>query len=262
MPALACCSMGSGAQMHRQGVTSNYFNLTCYSQQFTDAFSARYNQASVAGLTRFSIGAFAERRFMMQELGVYTVSMVQPTGSGNFALHLNHTGDGYYRETGVGLGHARQLGEKLALGLQFNYQSVAVADYGTASFLGFDAALRVKVTDKLSTGFQFSKPAAWTNSGEERLATVYRIGMGYDVSPKLYMGTAFEKTEDQDVDILAGVQYNFHEKFLARLGLITPTSGYYLGFGVQLQHLRLHVTASVHPYLGTTPGMLALYTTK
>jgi hypothetical protein len=56
------------------------------------------------------------------------------------------------------------------------------------------------------------------------------------------------------------IQYKFADHFLARAGVVTGTSVYFLGLGFRLQKFRLDATALLHPQLGVTPGLLLIYT--
>ena len=55
------------------------------------------------------------------------------------------------------------------------------------------------------------------------------------------------------------MQYSFDEKLFARAGFTSAASSYFLGLGVMLKNFRLDATASVHPQLGITPGLLLLF---
>jgi hypothetical protein len=60
----------------------------------------------------------------------------------------------------------------------------------------------------------------------------------------------------------AGMQYSFDEKLFARAGFTSGTSSYFFGLGVMLKNFRLDATASIHPQLGITPGLLLLFKGK
>jgi len=249
------------AQMTRTPVSVIYPSLTTYSTQFKDAFSASFNSAALGGIKQFSAGIFSERRFLLEELSSYSFAAALPTASGNFGIKGHYYGGQNYHESTIGFGYGRTLGEKLAVGLSFNYHSLNAAGYGAASVLTFDAGLILQVTDVLQTGINVYNPVRMKmgKSGEEKLPAVYSVGLGYDVSPQLFIGTEAVKTEDQPLSINAGFHYAFADKLSARGGISSATSVYYLGFGVYIKNIRIDATASFHPYLGTTPGLLFIY---
>ena len=249
------------AQAVRTPVTAVYPVLHAYSNQLSDAFSGRGNIAALAGVQRFSAGVYAERRFMLQELASYSFAAALPTFNGGFGLQGDYYGGSSYNETSLGLGYARKLGNKVNLGLQFEYFSMKTEGYGSASAFTFDAGLIFHLTEALQTGLHTYNPVRMKigKSGEEKLASVYGAGLGYDVSPQLFIGAEIQKTEDRPLNVNGGLHYRFAQNFLARAGFSSATAVYYIGFGVTVKSFRVDVTSSFHPYLGPTPGLLLMY---
>ncbi len=250
--------------MARTPVSAFYPSLHTYSTQFRDAFSFRSNSAALARLPHFSAGVYSERRFLLEELSSYAVAAALPTSSGAFGVKGDYYGGQAYRETTLGLVYGRSLGEKVAVGLGFDYVSQNAAGYGAASALTFDAGAIFQVTDVLQTGIHVHNPVGMKmgKTGEEKLPAIYSVGLGYDVSPQFFIGAEAVKTEDHPVSINAGIHYAFVDKLIARGGISSATSVYFIGFGVKFKSFRLDATASFHPYLGTTPGLLFIYLPK
>ena len=255
-----CCNI-SVAQVVRTPVSIIYPSLHTYSTQFNDAFSFRSNTAALGGLKHFSAGIFSERRFMLQELSSYSFVAALPTSSGNFGMCGDYYGGQPYNETTLGFGYGRKLGDKVDVGLRFNYFSMTAAGYGSSSALTFDAGAIFHLTEFVQTGLHVYNPVGMKvgKTGEEKLPAVYAAGIGYDVSPQLFIGAEAQKTEDLPLSINAGIHYVLAEKLVARAGISSATSVYYLGFGVQLKSFRIDATSSFHPYLGVTPGLLLMY---
>ena len=250
--------------MVRTPVGSVYTKLTAYSHQFNDAFSFGANQGALAGIKKFSLGVFSEKRFLLQELSTYSMAFVLPTTSGNFGVKGDYNGGQLYNEASAGLAYARSLGNKIDVGVQFNYFSMKASTYGSASTINFDAGAVFHLTSQINAGLHAYNPVGMKlgKDGEEKLPSVYSAGIGYDASPKFFIGAEAEKIEDQSLTVNAGLHYVIADKLIARGGISSATSVYYLGFGVQLKNLRLDATATFHPYLGVTPGLLLLYSTK
>lgn len=198
---------------------------------------------------------------MLKALSSYSAALVLPTASGNFGLKGDYFGEQSYNESSVGLAYARALGTKAAVGVQFNYVGLKVAGYGSASTLNFDAGVIFHLTTQLNAGLHVYNPvaASWGKQGVEKLPSVYAMGLGYDVSPQVYIGAEAEKVEGRSIGVNAGLHYQIANKLITRIGVHSATSAYYFGFGVQLKSIRLDATVSLHPYLGTTPGLLLLY---
>ncbi len=249
------------AQTIRTPGSFSYTALTAYSRQQADAFSFAGNTAAAASIKKFSAGLFSERRFGLKALSSHAAALVLPTASGHFGLRADYLGDAAYNEATAGLAYGRNLGEKAAIGVQFNYFSFSAMGYGAASTVTVDAGAMVRLTPQLQAGLQACNPvgASWGKDGTKRLPSVYRAGVGYDVSDQFYVAAEAEKASGSALGINAGLQYQAAAKLVARAGLRSATSVYYFGFGVQLKQLRFDVTAAVHPYLGLSPGLLMLY---
>jgi hypothetical protein len=259
--SVICCVVAADAQTIRTPGSFAYTRLAAYSNQFTNAFSFSGNTAALASTKRFSAGVFSERRFNLEGLAGHTAAIALPTASGNFGIRGDYFGGAAYRESAAALAYARNLGEKVAVGLQFNYFNLAAAGYGSASAINFDAGVMIRLTPQLNAGIQACNPVAATmgSEGTERMPSVYRMGLGYDVSKQVLLSAEAEKVEDQPVGINAGLQYQVADKITAIAGIRSATSAYYLGFGISLKNVRFDVAVSLHPYLGPTPGLLLLY---
>jgi len=262
-PAFLLATLAN-AQSFRLPVSFGYAKMAAYSNQFNDAFSFTANQGALAARKTFAAGLYGEQRFQLKALSATSAAFVLPTTSGNFGLKGDYFGEQAYNESTLGLAYGRALGPKAAVGVQFNYYRVKVAGYGSASTINFDAGAIFHLTPQLNAGLHVYNPVAqgWGKEGMEKLPAVYNAGLGYDASPQFFVSVEMEKVEDNPIGINAGIHYQMAEKLLARVGMQSATSVYYFGLGVQLKSFRIDVTASLHPYLGLTPGLLLLYAQK
>ena len=249
------------AQTVKTPVASAFTRLNTYSTLHANAFSFDGNQAALAGIKNVSAGVYSEKRFLLKELSMYTAAVALPTTSGNFGLKADYFGDASYNETGLGLAYARKLGNKIDVGIQFNYYSFKTAGYGNASAVNAEAGMILHITDELNVGFHVYNPTSVTigKTGEEKMPAIYAAGLGYDVSSRLFMGAEIEKIEDQPVNVNAGMQYYFDEKLFASAGISSAVASYYFGFGVAIKNIQLSAVASIHPQLGITPGLMLLF---
>ena len=257
-------SQPAPAQAVRLPVGSVYTRATAYSQQFSDAFSFAANQASLAGIQTFSAGVYSEHRFLLASLSQYSAAVVLPVNAGAFGFKADYFGQPAYNESALCLAYGRSLGNKAAVGMQFNYLATKVSGYGHAGLVNFSASGLLHLTPQLSAGIQAYNPAgtSWGKEGLERLPAVYSFGIGYDASQQAFVGAEVEKVEDQAVAVNVGMHYRVAEKLVVRAGIHSATAAYYFGGGVRLNRIRVDATATLHPYLGLTPGLLLLYSLK
>ncbi len=153
------------------------------------------------------------------------------------------------------------MGNKIDVGMQFNYYSVRIAGYGNASTVNFEIGTIFHLTDKLNAGLHAYNPVGGKlgKVEEEKLASLYSAGIGYEASEKVFLSAEIEKQEDEPINVNAGLQYKFLRQLLARAGVSTATSSMYLGIGFGWKSLRMDATASYHPQLGVTPGLLLIF---
>ena len=255
-------SYQSSAQTLRRPVAAGYIGLGAYSLNHVDVFSFTANQAALAQINNGAGGVYAERRFLLSELNNYDAVFALPTNSGNFGLKANYFGFSDYNETQIGLAYARKLGSKVDVGAQFNYNGIRVSGYGNATAVSFEIGTILHLSDKLHAGLHVNNPVGGKfakQAEEEKLPSVYTFGLGYDASEKFFVGAEIQKEEDQPVNVNAGLQYKFLPQLLARAGMESATSSYYLGIGLYLRSFRFDVTTSWHPQLGFSPGALFIF---
>jgi hypothetical protein len=253
-------SLSSQAQTLRRPVAAPYIGLGAYSLNHLEVFSFTANQAALAQLKNISAGVYGERRFLLGELNNYMAAIGVPTASGNFGLKAGYSGFGDYNETQLGLAYGRKLGKEIDVGLQFNYNGIRVAGYGNAAAISFELGTVLHLTDKLNAGIHINNPVGgkFGKDQQEKLASVYAVGLGYDASDKFFISAEIEKEENQPVNVNAGIQYKFIPQLLARVGMSSATSTVCVGLGLSVKSFRIDITTSYHPQLGITPGLLFL----
>ncbi len=263
---LVCCIIHSciAAQTLRRPLSAPYASFGAYSTNHADVFSFSGNQASLAALKKLTAGVYAERRFMLAALNNYYAAVAVPAASGNFGLKTNYTGFSDYNETAIGIAYARSLGTKAGLGVQFNYHTIQIAGYGSSGAIGVEAGVILHLTEKLHAGLQVSNPVGgkFGNGKQEKLPAVYTTGFGYEASEKCLVSIEIQKEEDRPVTVNAGLQYKPVQQLLVRAGIASATSSVWGGAGILFNNCRVDVTASFHPQLGVSPGLMLMFTGK
>ncbi len=258
------------AQSLRYAIAQPYISLSAYSKQQNDALSFIGNQAALAQVKNAGIGVFGERRFMLNEASMYTLGASLPTRLGNFGIQLNYAGFKNFNENKIGVAYARKLGKLVDVGVQFNYYSYRIPAYGNASAINFEIGALLHLTDKLNAGVHVYNPVGGKlgntstslSADEEKLASSYKAGLGYDVSERFFISAEIIKEEDKPVNVIAGLQYQFARQFFIRTGFISESTTAYVGAGVAWKNLRLDITSSYHPQLGFSPGILLIMNFK
>jgi len=243
-------------------VVARYLALGAYSSHQVDIYATRANPASLAQLKQAAVAVYSERRFQVEGLNLYTASVGLTTGSGNFAIHGSYFGFDLSNQTQLSLAYGRKITSKLDVGAAFHYQQISQAGiYGKENAITGTLGILLHLTDKIHAGINAYNPirAAYDEAKTERLASQYSFGIGYDASDKLFVSAELVKTEGHNVNVNAGIQYQFIKQFFIRAGVATLTANYFAGLGFRLKDFRLDIAASFHPQLGVSPGLLLLY---
>jgi len=256
-----CFDRNTLAQTVRSPISSAYAGVGALSNNNVDVFCVASNQAALTKLNHASAGVYSEKRFMLKDLGFYDVVVAIPTRTGNFAFDGRYFGITDYNESQLGLAYARTLGSKIDLGVQFNYYAVRIAGYGNASSVNFELGSIFHITDDFNAGLHVYNPigSKLGKSGEEKLASIYSFGVGFEPSKTFFFSLELTKEEDKPPNVIAGLQYKFLPQLLARGGISSTTTSMYFGIGFQWKEMRFDATASYHPELGISPGILLLY---
>ena len=261
---LAIINYDAGAQSLRKPVVASYIGLGAYSTSQVDVFSVASNQAALAQIKDPSLGVYGERRFLLTPVNMYTALFALPTKQGNFAFQADYFGYKNYNESQLGIAYARNVGSKLDLGIKFNYYSFRIPGYEGSSAVNFEIGAIAHLTDKLNAGIHFYNTVGGTLSKtvNEKLSSIYKFGIGYEASGQFLISAEVVKEEDLPVNINAGVQYNFEKQFFARFGIATETASPNAGAGVSWSNFRVDISASYHPQLGISPGLMLIMNFK
>jgi hypothetical protein len=252
------------AQSLRRPIAASYIGLGAYSMNHVDVFSFSSNQAALAQIKNPAIGVYGESRFLLDATNMYSAMAALPTSQGNFGIQVDYFGFKNYNESQLGLAYARSLGKLLDIGVKFNYYSFRIPLYQNSSSVNFEIGAIVHLTDKLNAGIHFYNPVGGnlSKTKDEKLSSIYKFGIGYEASEDFLISAEIVKQEDLPVNVNAGVQYNFQKRFFATLGIASENESPYAGAGVSWNDIRLDISASYHPQLGFSPGLMLIVNFK
>jgi hypothetical protein len=235
-------------------------SLGTASLTLSDPYSVLNNQAAMAFQKEISFSLYAEQRFLQSELGYYAGGLTLPTKSGVFGLALNYSGFDLYNEQKLGLAYARLFTKNISGGIQIDYLSTSISEYGTAAALTFELGLLVKINEQLSTAVHVYNPVA-VKSGfdDEKIPTLFRLGLSYEAGKKVLLISEVAKDIDFPARFKAGVEYKIIDVLSLRGGIATNPSQYSLGVGINVKHLKIDLASSYHQLLGFTPAFSLNY---
>lgn len=252
------------AQTVRQPLMSSYPGSGAYSKNAADAFSFIVNPAALANLKNAGAGVYSERRFLLNAFSKYTAVAGFQTNSGSFGVQADYFGYSNYNETQIGLGYARSLGSKVDVGAKFNYYNLRIPAYTSASTFHFEAGVLLHLSEKLHAGFSVFNPVGGelNKSANEKIASVYRGGLGYEVSDRFFISAEIIKEENKNAGVNAVLQYELVKQFLLRAGINTVSKQPFAGVGLKFGQFRVDVATAYHPQLGVSPAVMLLFDLK
>jgi hypothetical protein len=253
--------IGVQSQTVRQPLMSTYPGIGAYTQNSADAFSMIINPAALANVKVAGAGVYGERRFLLSALNQYTAAIAMPTSSGSFGLQADYFGYSNFRETQIGLAYGRSLGKNVNVGVKFNYYNLNIPANVSASAFHFEAGVVMHLTEKLHAGFSAFNPVGGVinKANDEKIASVYRGGFGYEASEKFFIIAEMIKEENKNVGVNAAFQYALVKQLLIRAGINTLNSQPFIGAGLKIKQLRIDFATAYHPQLGLSPALMLLF---
>lgn len=247
----------------QQDISSAVPGLNAYDKLDPDVFSFIQNQSALANLKSIQAGIYSERIFLMPELANYLLAAAVPLQIGNIGFIVSKFGGGVYSQTTIGLACARRLSEKIDIGVQFNYRSLAISGYGNSSTPGVELASIFHVSEKFRVGLQLKNPVGgkFGVANSEKYPSVISMGMGYRPSTGLFMTSILIKPENQPLNLKAGLKYSFHSRMSLLAGINSSSGQYWFGTTFKLSQLSITLSSTFHSRLGTTPGLMLTYHT-
>lgn len=196
-----------------------------------DVWSVHHNPGALAELTSMQAGVSYENRFSLKELQYQAAAFALPLKNGAFGFGFQNSGFSLYRSMRVGFGYGMKLGENFSVGVNLNYMSVRIADYGQKGNVGADIGLMAKINEKTSVGFSVINlnRAKLVDFQDDRFSTFLRLGLRYNVSSKVLLLAEVEKEIQSSIRPKGAMEYKISDLFCLRLGVGGAPA--YLTFG-------------------------------
>lgn len=227
----------------------------------SDVWSTHHNQAGLAWFKTPQAGVFFQNRFMLKNLNYMGFAYAHPTKSGAFGISYTSFGSKLYGESKAGLSYAIKFNDKISGGVQMNYHNTRILNYGSTSAFTIELGMQAKLTKKLMIGAHLFNPTRtkMANYNDERIPTIFRMGLNYKFSDKVFMTTEVEKDIDYRAVFRAGIEYMASDKVYFRGGVGTNPTLAAFGLGVKLENFQFDIASTYHQVLGFTPEISLNY---
>ncbi|MFI5156588.1 MAG: hypothetical protein ACHQEM_10395 [Chitinophagales bacterium] len=252
-----CLEGAISSQVIHSPINSSRPNPGVYDPNFLDAFSFTGNQAVLAYSRKLMAGIYSSRKFLIDELEYTNAALSFPAASGGIGFQITHFGFSQYNESELGISYGRKLGKLIDLGIQFNYYTIQITGYGHAHNMHAELGLILHLSDHLHAGIYVYDPAGIKLNGlsNESLSSIFKTGIGYEVSAQAYFQLDLIKEVDQPIDADASLHLILTENLFCGLGIQTNSFSPYGWAAWSWKKLKLGISVSHHPQLGFTPGI-------
>ncbi len=229
----------------------------------SDLWSNFHNQAGLARLDAFTIGIHYENRYMVDQYALRSFALAIPAIGGTIGASYSNFGYSKYNESKTGLAFGKAFGEKIAAGIQMDYLHVHIdGEYGNSDALTMEAGILAEPVTHLLIGAHVYNPvrSKYNRFTEERIPTVFQIGLGYYFTDDLIVCMESEKDLEKEMLINIGSEYHLVKNVYLRAGLSTSKiSSYSFGAGFVFKGLKADLAFSDHSILGLTPHISMSY---
>ena len=117
------------------------------------------------------------------------------------------------------------------------------------------------LSEKLHAGFSVFNPVGGVlnKTAKEKIASVYRGGLGYEISDKFFISAEVIKEENKNVGVNAVFQYVLVKQLLVRAGINTVNTQPFVGVGLKFGQFRIDLATAYHQQLGISPALMLLF---
>ncbi len=128
-------------------IAASYIGLGAYSIHHVDVFSVNEQTRRRSRKLKLLQLVFMEKKdFYWQQTNMFSGIVAVPTKDGNFAFQADYFGFKNYNESQLGIAYARNVGNKLDLGIKFNYYSFRIPGFENPSTINFEIGAIVHLT--------------------------------------------------------------------------------------------------------------------
>jgi len=212
------------------------------------------NQAGLAEINQFTIGAGTENYFGIKELSTHTAVFALPVNGGVFGLNIAYTGFELYNETKIGLAFGKRLSKSFNVGIQIDYLGM-YADESTnnSNKFTFEIGAQKRLMQKLTLGAHIFNPIGVKLNEDENIPSIFKLGLRYDANDKVAIFTEGELESEQNAKLKLGLEYKIIKQLQLRTGFSTNPAKNSFGIGYTLNKMQLDIAVNRHQLLGYSP---------
>lgn len=196
---------------------------------------------------------YVPQPFEIKELSHGAVSYVEPTSFGTFAVSGSRLGFELYRETRIAVSYGDEFVKTVKAGVNLNYYSVSIQNYGSAGTIGIDVGLLIDISDEICWGFAaFNLNAPKIGAAKEKLPQVFSTGITFAPVSEAIIAASIVKDVRFPAELHMGVEYSLLEMIALRAGTTSDPNTLNAGIGIKYSFAQFDYAFSSHGELGVT----------
>ncbi len=226
-------------------------------------WSAKNNPGSFSFMAQSEASVVYRNRFLINELSTQSLAFGYHSQKGNLGVFIQHSGFDLFRTMQIGGVYGIELSPKLGMGLAFNYHQTRFGDiYGVRHHFLANLGVQYRLSKTIFIGAsaQNINRSKLSDFENERLPTLFTIGILYKVSSKVLWLIDLEKEITSQFNLKSGLELEAHDNFKIRLGVNSYPFQSSFGFGISINKLQIDVAGIWHAHIGLTPSLGLVYT--
>ena len=220
----------------------------------SDSWSIINNPAGLAK-TGDSTQLLAGYQNRYVNMGIHdgTIGIAIPVKSFTPALAVSFFGDELLNESRIAIGAGHKIGVA-QLGLRFNYHQIQLRGYGSAQAFSVDLGGIFELSQQLYLGMLITNinQAKFNSEQMNRLPIGLAVGLSYRPNKSLLLNFEVDKKIEEALDFRFGLEYLINNTIIFRTGLSAAQPTAHLGFGFNLNAIRLDLAGQYQSVLGFT----------
>ncbi len=176
---------------------------------------------------------------------------------GTIGFSGSYFGYSLFSDRKIGVAYGLKLAEFVSIGAQIDFLNNRIPGYGSNSTVTFEFGTLFKINEDIQLGAHVYNPprVKYGKDTEERVPTVFRLGVTYTKYDRIWVTGEFEQDLDMNLAFRAGIDYKINDYFFVRAGMLTyPLTGT-LGVGLAYKSLRLELSGAYQKITGIAPHL-------
>jgi hypothetical protein len=256
---------GSGSNGQTTPVGARSVSLAGISAGLEELWAVYNNPAGLARYDHFSMATSLEQRFLMKELGYYSLALAVPARKGCLGMAALYSGFQSFIDQKITIGYGRIFGQNVLAGVSLVYifQKAGVESEPIHQ-VSYEIGTLVLLSEKVSMAFATFNPFQLYFKSQDyaTIPSIFKLGLSYYYNHSLLIHAELEKNLDYPAEIKTGLEYTFNKLFILRCGVSGLPFNYSFGAAFRTQYFMFEMAVSYHQYLGFSPLVTLQYDFK